>query len=381
VATEIALALMLLVGAGLLMRSFASLVRWEPGFERSNLLTFSAFASTERYPDGASVAALWRRLEEEIGAVPGVASVSTVSAGPLFGGVEPGRFEIVGRPSLRDSPVVRWYDAGPAYFRTLGVLVVRGRELTESDVAGAPSVALINETFTSRWFPGVDPIGQRVRMIDHGTELEIVGVVKDVAPFFAGRPVEPEIWWSNRQQARWGTFFVVRGATDPVMLAPSIRQRVDAVDAELQTGTPATIDQIVGRQLVGPRFNLVLVGVLAVVALVLATAGVYGVLAYAVETRRREIGIRIALGASRAAVVRRIVADAAAVSLVGLAAGTTGALLLSHFLRSMLYGVAPNDPTTLAATSALLALVALAACAIPALRASRVDPARALREE
>lgn len=380
VAAEVALTLMLLVGAGLLVRSFSSLLRWDPGFDRNGVLTFSAFAPLERYTDAAQVGALWMRLEEEIAAVPGVTSVATVSAGPVFGGIETDRFQIVGDPPVAEAPALRWYDAAPSWFATLGIPIVRGRGFSEQDRSGDPDVAVINETLAAR-FGGRDPVGERIRLLEMGIELEIVGVVADVAPFEAGQPVEPQIWWSNRQHPRWGTFFVVRSATDPAALSRAIRERVDGVDPEVQTRTANTLEALVGRRLVGPRFNLFLVGVLGVIAFVLAAAGVYGVVAYMVATRRREIGIRMALGEGRAGVIGRVLREGSATAAIGLAVGVAGALALSRFLQALLYGVTPRDPATYAATAALLLAASTAACLVPALRASHTDPASVLREE
>ncbi len=377
---ELALTLMLLVAAALLTRSFVSLLRWDPGFDRSQLLTFSVYAPTERYRDHAAVASLWSRLEQEVAGLPGVRSVSTASAGPMFGGIEPGRFQILGQAPLADAPSARWYDAGPGYFRVLGVPIVKGRDLSEGDALGAPVVALINQTMARRFFGDRDPVGQQLQMVDEGFDVSIVGVVADVKPFYAGRPPEPEIWWSNRQRPRWATFFVVRASGDQGALARGIQQRLGSVDSELEMGALAALNELVDQRLVGPRFNLLLVGVLALLALVLATAGVYAVLAYAVAAQRREIGIRMALGARRLQVVRKVLREGALMAATGLVIGAIGALMLSRFLGSMLYGVAPRDPATLVGTTLLLLFIALAACTIPAARASRVDPARVLRE-
>jgi putative ABC transport system permease protein len=380
VAAEVALTLMLLVGAGLLVRSFSSLLQWEPGFDRNGVLAFSAFAPVERYTDAAQVGMLWQRLEEEIAALPGVTSVATVSAGPVFGGIETDRFEVVGQAPLTEPPALRWYDAAPSWFTTLGVPIVRGRAFSEQDRRGDPEVAVINETLAAR-FGGRDPIGERIRLLETGGEFEIVGVVADVAPFEAGRPVEPELWWSNRQHPRWGTFFVIRSALDPAALSRSIRERFDAVDPEIQTRTANTLEALVGRRLVGPRFNLFLVAVLGAIAFVLASAGVYGVVAYMVATRRREIGIRMALGEGRSGVIARVLREGSATAALGLVVGIGGALALSRFLQTLLYGVTPRDPATYAATAVLLLGASTAACLAPALRASRTDPASVLREE
>jgi putative ABC transport system permease protein len=382
VAVEIALTVVLLIGAGLLGRSLDSLLRWSPGFDREGLLTFSAFASTETYATTDAVGSFWRRVEDELGTLPGVTSVGAVSAGPVFGGIEPGRFAIAGRPVETDPPSARWYDASPRYFRTMGIPIRRGRDLEESDVRGGPIVAVINETFARRWFADTDPIGQHVHMLDMDLpDVEIVGIAADVAPFYAGQPVEPEIWWSNRQLPRWGTFFVVRGSGDPGALVRAIRQRLTAIDPDLQMGTPNTIAQLVDRRLIGPRFNLALVGLLAAVALVLAIAGLYSVLSYVVAMRRREIAIRMALGADRGKVLGGVLAGASVTVALGLLVGGISALVLSRFAASLLYGVAPDDPVTFVVTLLILAAVAFLASAVPAMRATRVDPAGALRQE
>jgi putative ABC transport system permease protein len=379
--TEIALTLMLLVGTGLLGRSLGSLLRWDPGFDRGGLLAFSAFASNGTYANAESVGALWRRVEEEIGEVPGVVSAGAVSAGPVFGGIEPGRFAIVGRPVEAEPPSVRWYDASPGYFRTMGVAIRQGRDLSESDVRGATPVAVVNEAFARRWFASQDPLGQRIRMFEDGVELEIVGVAADVPPFFAGQPIEPEIWWSNRQQPRWATYFIVRAAGDPGATAQAVRRRIADIDPDIQIGSPNTIDQLIDRRLVGPRFNLALVGILATVALVLAVSGLYAVMSFAVANRGREIAIRMALGARRGSVLAGVLSDAGIAVAAGLATGGVASILLVRFLTSMLYGVAPRDPVTFAGTALLLSVVAFVASAVPAVRATRVDPATVLRQE
>jgi predicted permease len=380
VIAEIAVTLMLLIGATLLVRSFATLMQWDPGFDRSNVLAFSAFAPTERYTSGEQVGAMWRSLEESMSNMPGVTRVATVSAGPVFGGIETDRFRIEGDVSPAEPPAVRWYDAAPSYFATLGVPVVHGRMFTENDGPGDPAVAVINETMARQWFADRDPVGRRVNLLDSGHTVEIIGVVADMKPFLAGLPVEPEIWWSSRQSPRWGTFFVIRGEADVALLAGDIRARIESVDPEIQTGTPNTLEAMVDARLVGPRFNYVLVGLLAALSLVLAGAGVYAVLAYLVTQRRREIGVRLALGETRSAVVRRMLREGAGMAMAGIAIGAVGAFALSRFLESMLHGVSARDLSTYVLTIVALLLVAVFASLTPAIRASRVDPAAILRE-
>jgi ABC-type antimicrobial peptide transport system permease subunit len=218
-------------------------------------------------------------------------------------------------------------------------------------------------------------------MFEDGVELEIVGVAADVPPFFAGQPIEPEIWWSNRQQPRWATYFIVRAAGDPGATAQAVRRRIADIDPDIQIGSPNTIDQLIDRRLVGPRFNLALVGILATVALVLAVSGLYAVMSFAVANRGREIAIRMALGARRGSVLAGVLSDAGIAVAAGLATGGVASILLVRFLTSMLYGVAPRDPVTFAGTALLLSVVAFVASAVPAVRATRVDPATVLRQE
>jgi putative ABC transport system permease protein len=389
VGSEIALSLALVFGAGLFGRSLGALLGWDPGFDPDGVAVLSAFASPETYPDAATMAAGWSRIESAVATVPGVESVGMVSAGPVFGGIEPSGFTVVGRGEVRGT--LRWYDASPGYFRTLGLPIARGRDLSDSDTRGGRTVGIINETLARTWFRDADPIGRRIRLVDAGwqpsdlqnedADLEIVGVVPDIPPFQAGLPTEPEVWWSNRQRPRWGTYFVVRTRGDLAGVLREVRHTMGSIDPDLQVGTPASLAQLVDRRLVGPRFNLVLVAILAAVALALAIAGLYAVLSYAVTTRRREIAIRMAIGARRADVVRRILGEAATTVGAGIVAGAIVAFTLGRLTRTLLFGVQPADPITFLASVILLATVALLAAAIPTIRATRVDPAGVLRQD
>jgi len=380
VVTEIAVTLMLLIGATLMLRSFAMLMRWDPGFDRTSVLAFSAFAPIERYTNSDQVGALWRSIEESLAGVPGVTAVATVSAGPVFGGIETGRFRIEGDISSAEPAAVRWYDAAPSYFATLGVPIVRGRSFTEDETRGDPAVAVINETMARQWFGSRDPIGRRVEMVDGGRTLEIVGVVADVRPFIAGQPVAAEIWWSNRQNPRWGTFFVIRGTGDVASLGRTVRSRLEAIDPDVQAGAPTTLDALVEARLIGPRFNYVLIGLLAALSLILAGAGVYAVLSHMVTQRRREIGIRLALGDTREGITGRMLREGTGMAAVGVTIGCAGALGLSRFLESLLHGVSARDATTYILTTIALLGISAVASLTPALRASRVDPATILKE-
>ena len=303
------------------------------------------------------------------------------SAGPLFGGIESERFDIVGRPAAapEERPSTRYYDVGTEYFDTMGIDVVRGRGIEPSDTATSVPVAVINETFAQRHFPGEEVLGRRIEVFRG--QREIVGVVRDIRPFAPDEVVGAEIYVPKRQFNRWGGYFVMRTRGEPAAVAEAARARLRALDRDFDPGRFRTLEEIAGQQLVNPRFNMLLIGVFAGAALLLAAIGTYGVIAYAVASRTHEIGIRLALGARpeviRASVIRRGMTLAG----VGLLLGMAGATLMSRLLSSMLYGTSPTDPLTLFVVVGLFALVALAACWVPAARASGLDPQVALRAE
>jgi putative ABC transport system permease protein len=381
VITEVALALVLLIGAGLLTRSFVRLLSWEPGFDRSNLMVVWLLASDGKYSNAHQVAELFRLAVEEVESLPTVVSVGATSAGPLFGGREPDEFTIAGRPTPQpgEYPVARRYDVGPNYFRTLGTPLLRGRGFTDTDAQTAPPVAIVNETLARRYFPGVDPLGQQVTML--GGPMTIVGVVADVQPLRVGDPIEPEIYWPYRQRPRYATYLLIRTASDPANAVRPIESRLQALDPDMEISSFRTMEELLDRQLVRPRFNMLLIGVFASVALLLAAIGIYGVISYSVAQRTREIGVRVALGAEERDIFGSVVGRGMILSVSGIAIGLVGALAVTRVLSSLLVGVRPTDPLTFAAIAALLMLVAFLASYVPARRASRVDAIVALRSE
>ena len=380
VVAEVAMAFVLATGAGLLARSLATLLRWEPGFDRHNLLSFWTFASEGKYTDRASVAALFERVGAELRTLPGVASVGMASSGPLFGGRETGEFLLEGT-GAGEPVVARWYDMDASFFPTLGVALKRGRWLSVADRAGMPPVALINETMARRYFSGADPVGRRLRSKGSGTTLEVVGVVADIPAFLPGTPPQPEIYWPYQQSPRWASYFLLRTSGDPAALAKAVDARLKTVDPDLHASSLATMEDLVARRLRRPRFNLLLIGVFAAFALGLTLVGVYGVIAASVAGRTREIGVRVALGASARQVLTAVVKEGMALVALGMAIGLVGAVWLTRFAASMLYGVAPGDLGTRLVVVGLVAAAGLLACLVPARRAARVDPVVALRSE
>ncbi|UCG88862.1 MAG: ABC transporter permease [Gemmatimonadota bacterium] len=378
VVSEVALALMLLVGAGLLTQSFARLLRWRPGFDRDNLLTVWLLASSGKYETGDQVQLQFRRATEAVAALGGVESVGTASAGPLFGGRETDEFRIESR-SEGDPPVARWYDVGPGYFSTLGIPVVRGRGFTNADGRDAPPVAVINESAARRHWPGEDPLGQQVTI--YGRTMRIVGVVADIRPLKAGTAIDSEIYWPQQQAPRYATFLVIRTRGDPANAVRSVRARIQQLDPDMQISGFNTMDQLMARQLVSPRFNMVLLAIFAAMALVLAAVGIYGVVAYTVARRTREMGIRLALGAQRWRVIGSVVAQGMLPVAAGVVLGLAGAMGLSRALATMIFGVSATDVPTFLGVAAALVSVATIACLVPAQRATKVDAVVALREE
>jgi predicted permease len=385
VVAEVALATMLLITAGLLARSFTNLLSWDPGFEREHVLTLWTFVSPGVYPDRDLLPGLYQRAVDEVAVLPGVRSAATASAGPLFGGREGSEIIIERRPDPPGQrPTVRWYDVSPGYFNTLGIPLVRGRDLAPTDRRGGPLVALVNETAARQLFPGENPLGERIHMPLHEMSLEIVGVVGDVQPIDPDSAAGPEVYWSFAQIPRWASFIVVRTTGDPGDpgdQARAVMDRLLTVAPTMEISRVRPMPVLVDEQLVRPRFNLLLLGVFAGVALLLAAGGVYGVLAFAVARRTRELGIRLALGADRRRVIGMVVRQGVGPALAGAVVGVAGALILGRLLGSMLHGVTPNDPATIAIVTASLLVVALCASWIPARRATRIDPSSALRAE
>ncbi|MGD2120225.1 MAG: ABC transporter permease [Gemmatimonadota bacterium] len=382
VIAEVTLALALLVGAGLLTRSFVAFNQWDPGIDREHLVVFSTFAATSAYQNNDAVMNLYRTLDQELMALPGVRSVARTSAGPLFGGFESDqvlRAEDAG--SVGTGLPARWFDVSPAFFETLGLPILRGRGLTRQDNAEAPMVMVVNQTLADHLWPGEDPIGQEVWMELHDGSRQVVGVVADIPPLDPDAPVDAEMYWPQAQYTRPFSFFVVRTEGDPGPIMRQVADRVHSVDPDIQVGAVNDYDALLGQRLVQPRFNMLLIAIFSGVALVLAGIGIYGVVSRSVASRTREIGLRIALGAGQGLVVRQVVGQSVALAAAGVALGLGLALVLSRFIRGFLHGVAPNDPLTYATVAMGLFGVAVLASLVPALTASRIDPMESLREE
>jgi putative ABC transport system permease protein len=392
VVVELALALMLLVGAGLLMRSFVRLQAVDAGFRPESALAFDLSLPDSRYGEDPQLVAFFDHLLPKLSALPGVRSAGAVMGLPLSGTQFDISFSIAGRPPVRpaDEPSMEIRVASPAYFSTLGIPIKRGRGFIDRDTASSPRVVLITESAARRYFPNEDPIGKKITLgwgkrdkkgVRTSAGGEVVGIVGDVKDAGLSEPDPPQLYMPLRQWPIGSMSIVVKTASAPASLTEAIRTQVYSVDPTVPVSNVRTLDEVVSRSISQPRFYMLLLGVFAVLALTLAAIGIFGVLSYAVSQRTREIGIRMALGAQGRTVVGLVVRQAMTLVAIGLAAGTIAARFLSQTLTKMLFGVGPTDPATFAAVAVLLAAVALLASYLPARRATRVDPIVALRAE
>ncbi|MBF5043479.1 ABC transporter permease [Aggregicoccus sp. 17bor-14] len=385
VLAEVALALMLLVGAGLLVRSFGRLQQVDPGFEPAGVLSGVLSLPEARYAKDADEAALYGRLLERVNALPGVERAALASNLPLSGGGNYLNMGIEGRDSAGDGPQdAETASVSARYFEALHIPLREGRTFAASDVAGAPDVAVVNEALVRRFFGGKSPLGARVTL-DGKRYFRIVGVVGDVRSESLGEQAYRQLYVPLAQVPAPRVMLAVRaaGGTDAAALAlsPGVRRELAALDAQLPLAEVQPLSESLGRELSAPRVNVRVLGLFAAVALLLAALGIYGVMAYAVAQRTREIGIRMALGADAADVLRLVVRQGMAPALLGVGAGLAGALATSRLLSGLLYGVAATDLATFALVPLGLLAVALLAAWLPARRATHVDPTEALRAE
>jgi putative ABC transport system permease protein len=386
VVSELAIAVVLLVGAGLLIQSLWRLRQVNPGFQSANLLTFVVGIPEVRYPTEKQ-SPFYRDLVQRVRSLPGVQSATAVVPLPLSGDQFRISFEIDGKPVAKgEQPSADVFIVGDSYFKTLGVPMIKGREFNERDVQKAPGVVIVNQAFAKKYFPGEDPVGKRIKpgisTTDEDTEFkEIVGLVADVRNRNLQSELRPGYFLPQAQVPFNQMTMVVRTTGDPHNLATAVTNEVHSMDSELPVFSIKTMDEYISATVAAPRFNTTLLGIFASVALILTIVGLYGVMSYSVAQRTNEIGIRMALGAQTRDVVRLIISQGFKLVLLGLGIGLVGAFALMRVMSSLLFGVSAKDPLTFAAVAALLAFVALLACYIPARRATRLDPLHALRYE
>jgi putative ABC transport system permease protein len=392
VIAELALAVMLLVGAGLLTRSFLRLNAVDPGFRSDSTLTFTLTLPDARYAEDAPRVAFYDQLLAKLAALPGVRGVGAVTAIPLSGMRFNISFKVSGRPPVApaDEPSMEIRVASPDYFSTLGIPVKRGRGFTDRDTASTPQVVLITESAAKQFFPNENPLGKTITLgwgktgrdgVRQAAGGEVVGIVGDVKDAGLDEPNPPQLYMPLRQWPVSSTAVALKTSIPPASLTEAARHAVAAVDPNLPVSGVRTLEQIVERSVSQPRFYMLLLGVFAALALTLATIGVFGVLSYAVSQRTREIGIRMALGAQGPSLIAMVVRQATVLVAAGLFAGTVAALVVSRALTKMLFRVSPSDPLTFVAVGGILAAVAMVATYLPARRATRVDPIIVLRYE
>jgi putative ABC transport system permease protein len=382
---QVAASVALVACAGLLVRSFERLQRVPPGVDPVNVITFRVNLPGLKYDNDEKTIAFFESLAERIRSLPGVMAAGGTTVLALEGSGWTGDLFVEGRPEIwgRD---LRHKTIVPGYFAAIGLSLVRGRDFAASDTASAPPVAIINETIAQTYFRGVDPVGRRITFANPKDDAKvewatIVGVVRDEKQDSLGKAVAPEVYETHRQNAESGLAFAVRAGVPPETLLPEVRKIVRELEPGLALYDVRTLDEVVTRSMSRERFTTWLVTVFATLALLIAAVGVYGVVAFSVSRRTQEIGVRVALGASRGAIVRLVMAEALGLVGIGLVLGLVGAAAGGRAIRTLLFETAPTDPVTFAAVVALLAITAVVAGLAPTRRALSVDPIQALRYE
>ena len=387
VVAELAIAVVLLVGAGLLIQSLWRLQHVSPGLQPQNILTFNVSLPDVRYPSEKQ-ARFYGDLMTRVQSLPGIQSVSAVLPLPLSGDRFSISFQIDGRPVARkDEPSADMFVTEPNYFRTMGIPIIKGRDFEQRDEHKSTPVVIVTESFARQFFPGEDPIGKRIHPgistwdNEDSTMREIIGVVADIRNRALNTEPKPAYYMPQSQVPFTQLIVVAKTATDPHSLITGVTREVRNMDQELPVFSIKTMEEYISASVAAPRFNTTLLSIFAAVALVLTVIGLYGVMSYSVAQRTNEIGIRMALGAQTLDVLRLIVKQGLTLVLIGLVLGLFGALALTRLLSTLLFGVTARDPATFVAIAGLLSLVAMLACYLPAWRATKVDPLEALRYE
>ena len=386
---EVAGAVLLLAGAGLLIRTLASMTAADPGYRADSVLTMSVSLPLSRYPDQTHALTFFRRADAEFAAIPGVQSVGFVDNLPLDGWDIGQPIEIAGDPptDAASRRSAHYQITSPRYFETLGIRLAKGRAFTDRDVATAAQVCIVNEEFVRRFLQGREALGKIVKvpnMAPGQTQpiaREIVGVIRQVAVDAGEKTKAPEVYVPMEQNVWYSSAIALKTAGSPATFAGAARAAIAKIDADQPVTRMRTMDEVASEATQAPRFRAALVSTFATMALVLAAVGIFGVLTFSVRERTREFGVRVALGATTRDILRLVVQSGVKIAGAGVAIGLVAAALLTRMLASLLFGVTPLDPVTFVAAPAVLVVTALAACVAPALRAVRIDPAVTLRQE
>jgi predicted permease len=384
VVAEVALSLVLTAGTGLLLRSFWNLAHVEPGFRPEGVLTAPVNLPAGTYGEPEGQTAFVREAVARLGRIPGAVSAGAISVLPMSRGGSATRFYVLDRPvpARGEEPRGDIRIVTPGLLGTMGVPLLAGRDFSERDTAGRPLAIIVNRSVAQEYWPGQDPIGKRIRMSWEGDpQGEVIGVVADVRLTAFDRTPRHTLYWAHAQLAGQGTTLMVRTNGRPEALAPAVRRELAALDRDLPPGAIRPLEDVLEGSLERPRFLLRLLGAFAGVALLLAAVGIYGVMSYSVLERVPEVGVRLAIGARPVDIVRLVLREGLGLGLAGVGIGIIASLFAAGALRSLLFEVAPRDPASLAACSAVLLLATLGAAWLPARRASRVDPIKALRAE
>src|SRR5882724_1894901 len=386
VVSEVAMALVLLVSAALLIKSFVRLLEVKPGFNPANVLTMDIQLPDlppSRYAKDEEQTAFFQQLMDRIKALPGVDGASAVVTLPLTGAFESTDLILAGQESLPNAqrPEADYTTVTPDFFRTMQIPLLQGRQFTTQDTKGTPGVIIINDILARMCWPGEDPIGKHFTVGFEKTPREIVGVVASIKQTRLDAAGRPAMYMPHLQSPSSGMTVLVRTSGAPLAMAAAVREQVWAIDKNVPVTHLQTMDQVFGDSVAQPRFSMLVVGLFAALALVLASVGIYGVMAYSVSRRAHEIGVRMALGARTGQVLKLVLKEGMTLTLMGIAVGLFGAFALTRLIATLLFGVSAKDPFTFISVAALLAAVALVACYIPARRATKVDPLVALRYE
>jgi putative ABC transport system permease protein len=374
---------MLLAGAGLMTRSFLKLQNVNPGFEANRVLTMQVQLPASRYKEDPQIADFSNQLLDRMTTLPGVEAAALVSDVP-FGGSDLS-FGIEGKPTNPDDPIqdAEVHTVSPDYFKTMGIQLKRGDLFTTQDNLKSPGVVVVSEKLAARYFGDQDPIGRRITLNggQNPTWLKIIGIVSNINHEALNTEPYPQMYAPIAQQTTRNFFVVLRGATETAKIAPLARAQIKELDASVPLFNIRTMNQILADSIAVPRFNALLIVVFSLLALILASVGIYGVISYGVSQRRHEIGIRMALGAKPFDIQQMVVGQGFKLALAGIAIGLLGLFLLTRLLSNLLFEVSATDSLTFISVSLILTTVALAACFVPARRAAKTDPMVALRYE